>query len=292
MSLEISRAGVQQARRYGHRQVLSMLVGNASSSAIQTGDWDWARAELQAVLDEAPGDSERQVLLAFVAQLDVEGGRDAEVVIADIDAWLGARVGDEPWLESSVLANRALRALRDGDLAASASLLLASGRRDPYNAVILGADAGLYACLARDGVVADECAEALRQTRSHARAAAITLRLLDAVRAAGEGRLDTARVGILGAYAAFADIGAARRQALTGLVAATVLGTGDSGLRRAVDESRLLLERMGAGLWLAHLDAILAGSGIVGSEDEVEAMAGGEGSGASRDTPAPAAGPA
>ena len=83
-----------------------------------------------------------------------------------------------------------------------------------------------------------------------------------------------------------------RRQALTGLVAATVLGTGDSGLRRAVDESRLLLERMGAGLWLAHLDAILADSGIVGSEDEVEAMAGGEGSGASRDTPAPAAGPA
>ena len=46
MSLEISRAGVQRARRYGHRQVLSMLVGNASSSAIQTGDWDWARAEL------------------------------------------------------------------------------------------------------------------------------------------------------------------------------------------------------------------------------------------------------
>jgi hypothetical protein len=292
MSLEISRAGVEQARRYGHRQVLSMLVGNASSSAIQTGDWDWARDELQAVLDEAPGDAERQVLLTFVAQLDVESGRDAEVMIADIDAWLRARVGDEPWLESSVLANQALRALRDGDLAASASLLLASGRRDPYNAVIVYADAALFACMARDGVVAAECADALRETRSHAPSATITLRLLDAVRAAGEGHLDAARAGILGAYAAFADLGAARRQALTGLVAATVLGTADPGLRRAVDESRRLLERMGAGLWLAHLDAILAGSGLVDAAGEVEPIAGAAGPSAWRDTSAPTAGPA
>ena len=50
-------------------------------------------------------------------------------------------------------------------------------------------------------------------------------------------------------------LGAARRQALTGLVMATLLGPGDAQVRAAIAESRQLFEQMGAGLWLARLDA-------------------------------------
>jgi hypothetical protein len=41
---------------------------------------------------------------------------------------------------------------------------------------------------------------------------------------------------------------------------ATLLATDDAGVRAAVDESRHLFEQMGAGLWLARLDAVVADS--------------------------------
>ena len=36
---------------------------------------------------------------------------------------------------------------------------------------------------------------------------------------------------------------------------ATLLGSTDAAVREAIEESRRLLEQMGAGLWLARLDA-------------------------------------
>ena len=77
--------------------------------------------------------------------------------------------------------------------------------------------------------------------------------------AALDGRVDAARAGLLAAYASLRDLGAARKQAITGLAMAVLLGTGDPQVRAAIGESRQLFERMGAGLWLGLLDDAEAG---------------------------------
>jgi hypothetical protein len=68
-----------------------------------------------------------------------------------------------------------------------------------------------------------------------------------------------ARAGLLDAYAGLRDVGAVRKQAITGLVMATLLHLRDAQVRAAIAESRQLFERMGAGLWLTRLDAAEAG---------------------------------
>jgi len=260
-AFEVSRTGLEQARRFGHRQVISMLIGNASVGAIETGQWNWARAEIRAGLDEAGGEEERVTLLSFVAQLLVEGGDAADDEIAEVEAWLLGHVADEPALQSSLSSIRAARALAAGDLAASGARFLEGGRLDPYNAVASFGEAALLSLLARDRELTGACLDALRGTGSHAANARLSIQCVEAGIAALDGDPDRGRAGLLAAYGDLQDLGAARKQALTGLVMATLLGTGDARVRAAVDESRRLFEQMGAGLWLARLDEALAGSG-------------------------------
>jgi hypothetical protein len=259
-AFEVSRVGLELARRFGHRQGVSMLIGNASVGAIETGAWEWASAEIRAGLDKAASAEERVVLLMFLAQLLVEGGAPADSEIDEVERWLETRLEEEPYLASSVAGMRAARALARADLAAAASHALENGRLDTYNAVASFADATLLALAARDRGRAEEGVRALRATGSHASIALLVARVGEAGIAALDGRADAARAGLVAAYAGLREVGAARKQALTGLVMATLLGSGNGQVRAAVAESRELFETMRAGLWLAQLDAAEAGS--------------------------------
>ena len=253
---EVSRVGLEQARRFGNRQGVSMLVGNASVGARETGEWAWARTEVTAGLDEAASEEERIVLLAYLSELLVEAGEDATAELDEVDAWLAGHVADEPHLESSIASSRATRAIQAGDLAEAADRFLEVGRLDPYNAVASSCDATFAALLARDRDRAAEGLASLHGIRSYAAMALLTARVAEAGIAALEGRTEPARAGLIAAYADFRDLGAARKQALTGLLMAMLLGSGDAQVRAAIDESRQLFERMGAGRWLARLDAV------------------------------------
>ena len=257
-AFEVSRVGLEQVRRFGHRQGESMLIGNSSAAAIATGEWEWARTEIRAGLEEARSEEERIVLLGFWIELRVEGGEDADAELDETDAWFAGRVADEPYLESAVANNRRARALQRGDLAAAAGANLEAGRLDPYNAVWNFGDAILMALLARERALLEESVGALRGTASHAAMARLAIRCGEAGMAALDGNLDGARGGLLEAYDELREIGAARRQALSGLVMATLLDAGDLRVRAAIEESRRLFERMGANLWLVLLDRALA----------------------------------
>jgi class 3 adenylate cyclase/tetratricopeptide (TPR) repeat protein len=259
-AFEISRVGLEQVRRFGHRQGESMLIGNSSVGAIETGEWDWARAEVRAGLDEATSEEERILLLGFLAQLLVEGGESADAELDETDSWFAGRVRDEPYLESAIAANRANRALQRGDLAAAAAADLESGRLDPYNAVSIFGEAVLLALAARNRELAEQSLGALRGAASHAAMASLAIRVGEAGIAALDGNSDAARAALLATFEECREIGATRRQALTGLLMAILLGHGDPRVRAAIDESRRLFEQMGAGLWLALLDTVLAGS--------------------------------
>jgi hypothetical protein len=258
-AFEVSRVGLELARRLGDRQSVSMLIVNASTGAVETGAWDWARAAVQAGLDEAASEEERIVLLMFLVQGLVEEGVNADAEIDEVERWLSAHVAAEQYLESALSSMRSARALQRGDLAAASSGYLEGGRLDPYNAVASLSEAVILALLARDRGCAKASMEALRATGSHATLARVIARVGEAGIAALDGQADTARAGLLAAYGELRDLGAARKQALTGLVVATLLGGGDATVRAAIDESRRLFEQMGAGLWLRLLDAATAG---------------------------------
>jgi class 3 adenylate cyclase/tetratricopeptide (TPR) repeat protein len=258
-SFDVSRDGLALARRFGHRLGVSMLVGNASVGAIETGEWEWARRELRATLDEAASEEERFLLVWFLVLLLVEGGLPADAEIAEVERWAEARVAAEPHLQSQLSSIRTIRALERGDLVAAAAGNLETSRLDPYNAVWTLGEAAIVALLGRDRDLAAEVVRALRATRSHAPVARLSLQLSDAGISALDGHAAAARNGLIEAYAGYRAIGATRRQALTGLVMATLLDPGDAQVRAAITESRLLFETMGAGLWLARLDAAEAG---------------------------------
>jgi class 3 adenylate cyclase/tetratricopeptide (TPR) repeat protein len=254
-SFDVSRVGLEEARRFGHRQGVSMLIGNASVGAIETGAWDWARAEVRAGLDQAASEEERITLQSFLSQLLVEGGEDATAELDEVEAWLLAHVAAEPYLEGAISGIRAARALQGGDLAAASACSLEGGRLDPYNIVASCAEAIFDGLLARDPALVRDAVVELRASGSHALIAHVMLRMGEAGIAALDGRTDVARAGLLAAYGELRDVGAARKQALTGLVMAALLGRDDDHVRAAIDESRDLLQRMGARLWIDRLDA-------------------------------------
>ena len=276
-AFEVSRIGLEQAKRYGHRQGVSMLIGNSSVGAIETGAWGWARSELTAGLEQTGSEEERVTLLTFLSQVLVESGEDATSELDQVETWLVRHAPDEPHLESAVATTHAARAVQRGDFAAAASGFLEAGRLDPYNAVSNAADATVLALLAGDRGLAGACRDALRETGSHAAIARLTLHVAEAGIDALDGRPDAARGPLLAAFAELGELGAARRQAVIGVVMATVLGGDDPHVRAAIDESRRLLEGMGAGLWLARLDAAMAArSGTPPGRATVPAPAGTE----------------
>jgi class 3 adenylate cyclase/tetratricopeptide (TPR) repeat protein len=258
-AFEISRVGLENARRFGHRMGISFLAANTSAAAVECGEWDVARAELRARLDDATSDEERVMMIPFLAPLVVESGANADAEFEAVERWLAAHEDDGSYVRLTMIPAEAARAMQGGDLAAASSCFLEASPLDPYNAVGYSSDATFLALLVRDRGRAEAGLEGLLATGSHAAIARLVARVGEAGVAALDGRLDAARAGLLAAYAGLRDVGAARKQALTGLVMATLLGPGDSQVRAAIAESRGLFERMGAGLWLARLDAAQAG---------------------------------
>ncbi len=254
-ALDVSRVGLELARRFGHRMGVSLLVVNASTGAFESGEWDFARAELRTALDEASSDEERVTLLQFLVQVLVEGGANADAEIDEVEQWLAAHLDEQAFLSSTASAMRSARALQARDFAAASSSYLEGGTFDPYNAVASYSEATFLALLVRDREHARAGVEALRATGSHAAIARLTAEVGDAGIDALDGRTDRARAGLLAAYAGLRDAGAARKQAITGVVIATLLDPTDAQVRAATAETRQLVERMGAGLWLGLLDA-------------------------------------
>ena len=113
-AFEVSRVGLELARRFGHRLGVSLLVVNASTGAFESGAWDFARAEMRTGLDEAASEEERVTLLAFLVRALVEGGTNADAEIEEVERWLTAHLEGETFLSSSVSGMRSARALQTG----------------------------------------------------------------------------------------------------------------------------------------------------------------------------------
>ena len=151
-AFEVSRVGLEQARRFGHRQGVSMLIGNASVGAIETGRLGLGPGRDRARASRRP--PARRSGSSSWASSPSCGSREARTRARSSTRptpGSPAHVADEPYLESSIAMNGAARA------ACSAATwrrrrphFLDAGRLDPYNAVASSCEAVLFALLARD----------------------------------------------------------------------------------------------------------------------------------------------
>jgi len=274
--LGVSRAGLELARRLGHRQSVSLLLGNASVGAHECGEWDWAVSALQAGLETEEAE-QRLTLLGFLVEILVDRGEPIDESASEIEEWLLAHVAEEPHLESNIAALRAQRARALHDHRTAAESYLDNARLDPYNAAWAFTEAGFDAALDRNPGLVNDALAGIIASGSHGAVIKIGRRVAEAGLAALEGDAETARAGLLAAFSAYRDLGVVRKQLMTGVVMATLLPN-DAELRAAVDEARRIGERLGARLWLTELDQAVEVAGTAGPEPKrgsaTEAVAG------------------
>jgi class 3 adenylate cyclase/tetratricopeptide (TPR) repeat protein len=251
--LAVSRSGLELARRLGHRQSATLLLGNSAAAAHETGEWGWAVGELRAAM-EAEEAEQRVVILMFLIEFLADRGEQLDEAADEVEAWIQAHLAEEPHLESSELNIRAQRARARGDFREAARRFIETARLDRFNADFNFSEALLHALLEADVELARAALDGLVATGSHGAMVKITRRVGEAGLAAiKDGQDPTA--ALAAAFASFGELGAARKQLMTGAVLAALHGGDNAEARPVIDEARRIGERLGARLWLDVLDA-------------------------------------
>ncbi len=257
--LAVSRSGLDLARRLGHRQSVTLLLGNSAAAAHETGEWDWAIGELQVAM-EAEEAEQRVVILMFLIEFLADRGEPLDEAAAEVEAWIQAHLAEEPHLKDAEQGIRAQRARARGDFREAARRFIETARLDPYNAAFNYSEALLHALVDVDAELARAALDGLVATGSHGAMVKVTRRVGEAGLAAIEGGQDSASA-LAAAFASFGELGAARKQLMTGAVTAVLVGGDNTEARPVIEEARRIGERLGARLWLDVLDAHASAAG-------------------------------
>jgi hypothetical protein len=251
---EIARAGIEIARRIGHRRAEFGLLGNYSFTALTTGAWDELLADVPAVPGGHPELAILEGNLLQVRALRGEPlGREAlEALLEHADPILRAGILDDVEANVALVEGRHADAIRVG-----MHLADESAQSAPYAFVLVG-HAGAWS---RDAAALAKALDALEATRVRGPeldAARIAMR---AAIAALDGRRDEAMAQYRDAFARYRAHGLRLAQMLYAIDVATVLGTADAEARGIVEEARSVMTELRAAVLIERLDAALATHG-------------------------------
>ena len=257
-SFTIAREGYERALTRGDMGWALSLFGNASSTALLLGEWDWIRSELGGLeFDYAKGLSPYFAMGAMLELLASQG--DFPIVADTIADMRGALDGrEDPQIEAILAIAEAQSQLARGDLVASIEAARSSGHLiggQLYELEIVHARAaawsGARATLA-------SAIEGMRDQAGHRlKLNHAMLRGLEAALFALDGSVSEAATRFDDAAAALREVGAWYPLAMLQLDRLTVLP--DDPARTANGaEAREILERLGARAFIARLD-VLAG---------------------------------
>jgi class 3 adenylate cyclase len=257
-SYEAAEAGLEVARRFGLRGFLRTLVGNSASAALEVGEWDKAIHEIEATRDDSPDelttrhmgwvlfmfssfrgeatDAEKERLESWAISIGESGSRDA---VAD--------------LEGTFDFGR-------GQLTAACDAWLAFAPSDALNAPTAYFMAGIAALLGPDRDRAATAVAGLVGTGARGPYAATNRRLLEAGLLALDGHAAEAIRETQAIIAEYERLGLPWRQALAGLVLASLVGTGEASVRDLAVSSRDIFAKLGARPFLEGAEAALARS--------------------------------
>jgi class 3 adenylate cyclase len=252
---EAAEAGLEVARRFGLRGFLRTLVGNSASAALEVGEWDKAIHGIEATRDESPDEltanhmdwvlftfssfrgeataAEKERLRSWAIGIGESGARDS---IADLDGMFDFGAGR---------------------FEAASDAWLAFAPTDSLNAPAAYFMAGIAALLADDRGRAARALAGLAGAGVRGPYAATNRRLLEAGLLAFDGRDTEAIREIQAIVADYERLGLLWRQALAGLVLASILGPEDAGVRELARGSRAIFVRLGARPFVERVDAVL-----------------------------------
>ena len=258
-ALETARAGLAVARRLGaHAATTTPLLSNAISSAIRTGDWPWALAELEVALGEDLERSDRAMLLSIAVASKALRGQPATDDVAEILDLVGSST--DPSLIGNRLYAIADEAFGTGRLDDARAASHSLGDAQPSSLSEAMTRAARVALWLRDAAAARADLNVLDATGIHGRAIDADRAGIRAGIAALEGRSADATALYRAALREWRDLGLAWDEALCGLDMALLLDAGDPEVRVAAEASREIFTRLGATPFLARLEAAMAGT--------------------------------
>jgi tetratricopeptide (TPR) repeat protein len=256
--LEASRAALALAARVGDRAGHALSLTNATHHAVDTGDWDWARAEIDAAMETAPGELERASLTKDRLMIGSLRGEDLAAEARWLERFLAG--SDERQLREEVFEARFWVAFGAGRLSDAYDAATAHGQTYSAEATSAYPYAAICALWQRDAERAVAALAALDSTGAHGRVVDMNRRTIQAGLAALEGRTGDALSNFREALAGWRNLGSPWREALTVITMATLLEPADPEVRAAAEAAREILVRLGAAPFVARLDAELARS--------------------------------
>jgi class 3 adenylate cyclase len=263
-SFDAAQAALEIARRVGLRGYIRTLVGNLASAAMEVGEWDLAILEITVARDESPDDLAANFMRWSLFNFSAWRGDDVTSELAYLSAW--AESIGESGPREAIADLRAQVDFCTGKFGAACDAWLAFAPSDQLNAPAAYFFAGLAGLLAGDHDRAAAALAGLEAMLGRSRMRALDRRLLGAGLAAIEGRRSESVRDIRAVLAEYTTMGLPWRQALGGLVLASLVGAGDTDVREMADTARATFSRLGAKPFIAYLDAALAGSANQSSE--------------------------
>ena len=251
-ALSTSRAALEEAARLGNRSLLSVALVNATSDAVETGDWDWAVRQCESALEAELGDVDRAVATSGVLWVRSLRGDDiADEAVRLEEHLLGTDLSPE------IFFLRFLVAFGAGRMRDAYEATMAHAQVHGEEGYTLYSDAAFCALWERDAGRAAASLAALVSTGVHGRVVSTNRRTIQAGLAALEGRKAESLSGFREALSDWRDLGLPWRLSLTAILMATVLGRDEPEVRSAATEARLILARLGARPFLDHLEALI-----------------------------------
>ncbi|MEO6351345.1 MAG: AAA family ATPase [Candidatus Limnocylindrales bacterium] len=164
---QMARAALETALRLGRRSYARTLRMNATSNALEVGEWDWAFEQWKTELETETDELGLIVVRWGLASLNATRGDVALDEMADLEAW-ALQTGD-PGVLTGLEVLRSEVAWAEGRLVDACDALLKAAAGDALNAPVATRAAGAIALIAGDADRAAQALAAFDATVTHGR---------------------------------------------------------------------------------------------------------------------------
>ena len=264
-AFSIAREALDTATKFGRHGHAVTLLMNASSTAIEVGEWDWAFERWIAEVERAPDEHGRILARWNMASLRTYRGEDVGDEVAALVEW--ARQSGDFSVLASIDALTAELASSEGRLAEACDLMRAAARADSLNGPDILRQVGVLALIANDPERAREALEAFVAMGYHRRLWDLDMGLIRAGITAQTSANGTERGIFLETIDAYREMGLPYRQVLGTVALMATFGPDDPAFAAPIAEAEAIIHRLGAVPMQRHLERLRARPAMPGVPD-------------------------
>jgi class 3 adenylate cyclase/predicted ATPase len=252
LGLEAARQAMTMARRLGFRSSLAIAAGNALEGAARMGEWDWVLAEGQRLLEEDLEEGDRYNVVRGVEEVMAYRGDPVDQLLADHREH--AMASGNPTTISNYHGALAARQFAQGDYGAAASSWAKSAELNTTNFAVDIPRAARAEVWARDVASAQAYLDRYEEQKIHGPEGDAARATIRAGIAALTGNRDEALTMYAEAIDRWGEYGVEFERALVGVQMALTLDPADPAVVSAVEDARVVLEKLQAAPLLALID--------------------------------------